>query len=135
MEPNYNQPFVSYYKPTNKFAMVSMILGICSLVFLCTIFLPLVIGALGIIFAILSKRRGQKMEGPAVTGVVTSSLGMGVSLIFCIVSLVSASIMLQPENRHQLNQMYEDSFGMTYEEYIEELYGEEMLEQMNDMFD
>lgn len=135
MEPNYNQPFESYYKPANKFAMVSMILGICSLVLLCTIFLPLVLGALGIIFAVLSKRRGQKMETPAVTGVVTSSLGLGVSLIFCIFSLVSAFIMLQPENREQLNRVYEDSFGVTYEEYIEEIYGEDIFEEMNDLFD
>lgn len=135
MEPNYNQPFEPYYKPTSKFATASMILGIGSLVCLCTIFLPLFLGALGILFAVLSKRRGRKMETAAVTGAVTSSVGMGLSLIVCIVSLASAFFMLQPDNRGRLNALYEESFGMTYDEYIEELYGEEMLEQMNDLFD
>ncbi len=135
MDPYYNQPNEPYYKPTDKFAMVSMILGICSLATFCTIFLPLVLGALGIIFAVLSKRRGKKMESSAVTGVITSSLGMGVALVFCIISVGSAFVMLQPENRDQLNELYENSFGMTYEEYVEEFYGEEMLEQMDELFD
>ncbi len=135
MDPYYNQPYEPQYKPTDKFALVSMIMGICSLATFCTIFLPLVLGALGIIFAILSKRRGKKMESSAVTGVITSALGLGVALVFCIISIGSAFVMLQPENRDQLNELYENSFGMTYEEYVEEFYGEEMLEQMDELFD
>ena len=135
MDPYYNQPYEPQYKPTDKFALVSMILGICSLATFCTIFLPLVLGALGIIFAVLSKRRGKKMEGSAVTGVITSALGMAVALVFCIISIGSAFILLQPENRDQLNELYESQYGITYEEYVEEIYGEDTLELMDELFD
>ena len=134
MEPFYQQPYQQPYRPTSKFAIVSMILGICSLVLLCTVFGPIILGALGIIFAILSKRRGQKMESPAMTGVITSSIGLGLSLLFCVISVVSAVHMMKPENRDMLNQMYEETLGMTYDEYIEKLYGEDMLEQLDEFY-
>ena len=134
MEPFYEQPYQSPYKPTGKFAMVSMILGICSLALLCTVFFPIILGGLGLIFAILSKRRGRKMESAAMTGVITSSIGLGLSLIFCVISVISAVHMLKPENRDMLNQMYEDTLGMTYDEYIEGLYGEDMLEQLDEFY-
>ena len=135
MDPYYYQPTEPYNKPIDKFAMASMILGICSLATFCTIFLPLVLGALGIIFAVLSKRRVKKMQGSAVTGVITSALGMGVALVFCIISIGSAFILLQPENRDQLNELYESQYGITYEEYVEEIYGEDTLELMDELFD
>ena len=134
MEPNYELPYEQYYKPTNKFAVASMILGICSLIFLCTIFLPLFLGALGLIFAMLSKRRGQKTESPAVTGIITSSMGMGISLIICIVSVVFTSMMMRPENREQLDALYEKNLGMSYEEFIAEIYGEDMLEMLDSFY-
>lgn len=134
MEPFYEQPYQQTYKPTGKFAIVSMILGICSLVLLCTVFCPIILGGLGIIFAVLSKRRGQKMENAAMTGVITSSIGLGLSLLFCVISVVSAVHMMKPENRNMLNQMYEETLGMTYDEYIEELYGEDILEQLNEFY-
>ena len=127
MEPFYEQPNKPPYKPTGRFAIVSMILGICSLALLCTVFLPIILGGLGLIFAILSKRRGQKMESAAMTGTVTSSIGLGLSLIFCIISFVSALYMMQPQNRDMLNQMYEKTLGITYDEYIEQIYGEEWM--------
>lgn len=134
MEPFYEQPYQQTYKPTGKFAIVSMILGICSLALLCTVFCPIILGGLGIIFAVLSKRRGQKMENAAMTGVITSSIGLGLSLLFCVISVVSAVHMLKPENRNMLNQMYEETLGITYDEYIEELYGEDILEQLNEFY-
>ena len=134
MEPFYEQPYQQTYKPTSKFALVSMILGICSLVLLCTVFFPIILGGLGLIFAILSKRKDKKMETAAMTGVITSSIGLGLSLIFCIISVISAIHMLKPENRDMLNQMYEDTLGITYDEYIEGLYGEDILKQLDEFY-
>ena len=134
MEPFYEQPYQQTHKPTSKFALVSMILGICSLVLLCTVFFPIILGGLGLIFAILSKRKDKKMETAAMTGVITSSIGLGLSLIFCIISVISAIHMLKPENRDMLNQMYEDTLGITYDEYIEGLYGEDILKQLDEFY-
>ena len=67
------------------------------------------------------------MESAAMTGTVTSSIGLGLSLIFCIISFVSALYMMQPQNRDMLNQMYEETLGITYDEYIEQIYGEEWM--------
>ena len=74
------------------------------------------------------------METAAMTGVITSSIGLGLSLIFCIISVISAIHMLKPENRDMLNQMYEDTLGITYDEYIEGLYGEDILEQLDEFY-
>ena len=45
----------------NPFTVASLVLGICSLASICTAILPLPLGALGILFAILSYRKGRQM--------------------------------------------------------------------------
>ena len=65
----------------NPFAIVSLVLGIGSLLTICTGFLPLPMGALGILFAVLSYRRGRRLDSMALTGAVTSCVGLLFSLV------------------------------------------------------
>ena len=112
-------------EPKNAFAIAAMILGMCSLATLCIIFPPIPLGALGILFVILSKRTGKKLQSTAITGLVTSLAGIILS-IFMLVALFAFSFnMLKPENRDQLNEQFEQIYGMDYEEYMKQLYGED----------
>lgn len=126
MEPGsyYRQP---YQQPKNGFATAAMILGICSLALLCTFFLPLLFGSLGLVFVILSKRRGQKLSTAAVAGLATSLGGAILGALFLIYVAVSSAFLLNPDNRGYLNQLYEQQYGVSFDDYIDA-----MEEQLGD---
>ncbi len=107
-------------EPKNNFATAAMILGIASLVSLCTVFLPIPLGALGILFVVLGKRHGKKLPSTAITGLITSLIGIACGLLILISTISAALNMLKPENREQLNQMFEQTYGMDFDEYYEE---------------
>lgn len=109
----------------NAFAIAAMILGICSILFICTLYLPIPLGALGCLFVILSKRRGKAMSGAAITGLITSILGILCGLFILIVSLFSAFTLFKPENREMLDSIFEQTYGVNFQEYLERLYGED----------
>ena len=128
------RPYQPYQpEPKNRFAIVAMVLGLCSLLSLCTFFLPLPLGALGIVFVILSKRQGKKMSGTAITGLFTSLVGIGISLVLIIVAITTAFTMLKPENRGALNQQFEQIYGMDFDEYMERIYGEDFDDMMDQL--
>lgn len=118
----------------SSFATASLLMGILSLVSLCTVIGPLIFGSLGIIFAILSRRPGQKTSGEALAGIVTSIIGCVLSLVFIVLVFVASfSVITNPEYREQMNQMYEDVYGYSFDEMMEEMTGhtlDEMLEEM-----
>lgn len=119
----------------NTFATAALVMGILSLVSLCTVIGPLVFGSLGIIFAILSREQGQKTATEALIGVVTSTIGCAISILLIVVSLiVSIRMLANPASREQLNQMYEDVYGYSLDEMMEEMSGynlDELLEEMD----
>lgn len=119
-QPTYSQS-QSPYRRKNGFATAAMILGICSIVLCITVLLPFPLGALGILFVILSKRRGEKLGGAAVSGLITSLIGMVLGLILTAVIAVVSFQMLKPENREQLNQQFEQIYGIDFDEYLERL--------------
>lgn len=119
----------------NAFSTAALLMGILSLVSLCTIIGPLIFGSLGIIFAVLAHRQNQKMGAETIIGIVTSAIGCGVSVLLLAVTLVSGVVMLtDPAYRQQLNEMSEEIYGYSFDELMEETYGyslEEMLEEMD----
>lgn len=134
--PPYNsnpyQPYRPYQpEPKNTFAIVAMVLGLCSLLSLCTFFLPIPLGALSIVFVILSRRQSKKMAGPALTGLITSLVGLFISLLFFISVMGTAFSLLKPENRDELNRQFESVYGMDFEDYMENFYGEDFNDIMN----
>lgn len=108
----------------NPFTTASLILGICSLLTICTAILPLPLGALGILFAILSYRKGKSMDYMAVTGIVTSCVGVLFSLvIFGSAFAMMPSMLRDPEYRDMLNRYSESVYGQSYDDLIENAYG------------
>lgn len=70
----------------NTMALVSMILGIISIVLSCCCFLGMILGSLAVILAALSRGDG-KMSGHAKAGLITGIVGMigsvgGIFLLF-----------------------------------------------------
>ena len=120
----YNQPT---HRPYGQgFIIASMICGILSVTACCTGILSLPLGALGIFFALLTYRRGKKMNGTALTGIVFSVMGIitGVSmLIYSFYTL--PDMMRDPVFRSQIDAVTEQMYGMDFAEFVKEYYGYE----------
>lgn len=130
MDYNNNKQYVSSEK--NSFANVSLILGICSLILLCTGVFSIVLGALGILFAVLSRKTG-KMISSAKTGFVLSLIGLlsglflTISLyLFLIFSSFDDYVKQNPgeyDSRMVIDHLYEGIYGPNYESIIEDSTG------------
>ena len=108
----------------NYFPIASLILGILALLSICTALLPLPLGAAGILFAVLSHRKGRQLDTMALTGIVTSIAGMAMSMVLIIMSFMMLPAMLRDEAyREQLNATAESMYGISFDEMMEEGYG------------
>lgn len=117
---------MEYQAPTRKspFAAASMVLGILALLTLGTVFLPLPLAALGILFAVLAHRKGKKRDASCLTGLITSSIALVVSMSLIAASLAMIpTILRSPEYRKQLNTFSEQLYGENFDDMVEELYG------------
>ena len=107
----------------NAFSNASMLLGIFALLSLTTIILPLPLAALGILFASLAHKKGQKREMPCLIGLITSIVALVISIFTIIGSLVMLPTMLKnPEYRKQLDVISEQIYGEDFDDMIETLY-------------
>lgn len=68
---------------TLGFAIASMVCGISSLL-LCCLGIALPLAALGILFALLSHRKGHYLSGFSITGIVTGCSGMVLGIIYLV---------------------------------------------------
>lgn len=108
----------------NPFVTATLITGLLSLLSICTGILPLPLGALGILFAILSHRKGQRLETPAFVGLLSSIIGMAVALAMLIMSFVTLPSMLRNDTyREQLNSISESMYGVSFDDMLESGYG------------
>ncbi len=127
---NSNASNSSYYnQPTHKpydqaFSIASLVLGLLSLTLgCCGISIPL--GSLGILFAMLSYRKGKPMNSNSRFGLYTSVFGCVYGIVMIVYTLfVQLPVMLQdPAYVNQMNQLYQMLFGMDFEEFIQLYYG------------
>ncbi len=107
-------------------ATAAMILGIISLVslLLLRIYIPFLLGGVGIILAVLSKGKAKKMLGRAKAGLICCITGLALDITLCVFSvyLVFALPDILPEMVDEVNKMCEEQYGMTYEELMDEIY-------------
>lgn len=132
-QQNYSQPYTPPQK--NTLAGISCVLGLCSLILTCTGVLPIPLGALGILFAVLS-RKGRKMEPAAKLGCILSVIGLVTGLIltitvYCMTIYGAVQNLLksmdpaelQNMNRTEyMDKMMENLYGPEYKEFFEQ-YG------------
>ena len=93
--------------------IVSMSLGLLSVVACCLGYLSIPIGALGILFAVLSRRKGKPLPRICKTGLVLSIIGMVIGFAMLLLTIYSTIT----------NPNFWEYFRDTYEQY-EEMYKE-----------
>ena len=121
----YNQPT---HRPYGQgFIIASMICGVLSVTACCTGILSLPLGALGIIFALLTYRKGKRMSGSALTGIMLSTMGIVTGISMLIYSFVTLPQMMQdPFFRNQIDSVTQQMYGMDFTEFLSEYYGYEL---------
>lgn len=107
---DYNQ--ISPNNQLNSFAAASLFCGAASLLLCCTGLLSIPIGALGILFAILSKRLDKPMHYMSKTGIALSSAGiiLGLLILAYTIFLIATDPQYQQMYLNTLqyyNQIYE----------------------------
>ena len=102
----------------SKLASASMIIGLISLALLFTFVFAsfsIPLGALGLVLAFLSTRAGKGVPTKAKTGILASSIGLGVGIILTVVSFVTV-----------IKSGMLGSLLNTYSTMYEQMYGEEI---------
>ena len=95
-------------KGTDTYSLVSMILGIASLVLCCCVnYVPLILGVAAIVLYAMAKKNGTA-NGMAVAGLVCGIIGVVFGLISVVISLAITEEMLL-EWESMLNSMLESS--------------------------
>lgn len=131
---NYRPP--QYYQhPGATFATISMILGLGSILTLLTVYLPIVLGSLAIIFAILSTNTGQKFLLSAKVGICTAagSITIVVAIIVTLMGM-TVSLLLGSSREElirlgqQMDKSIEDQTGIQTKDIIGESYEDIMNE-------
>ncbi len=121
--PNYGRYAypVNVSEPGSKLATAAMVLGIISIIscFTFTIYPAFITGSIAIVLALLSKGRLQKMLNKARIGIICAIIGL-VSNALLIIGCV-ALYYTNDYVRAQVNQMYEEQYGQTLDEMIEEI--------------
>lgn len=133
-DSNGQNPFIR--NPGQTMATVSLVLGIASIFTMLTVYLPIILGSLAIVLAILSKGYGKKMLAAARVGFGTAVGGMALILtivgFFVGLFLSSSGDELIEYGREQdmkferqTGQKVEDITGISYED-IMKMYAEMM---------
>lgn len=135
-----------YYQPCrseqkNAFATAAMVLGIISLLSLVSVYWALPIGALAILFTILSKRKGRRMTTHALIGLSTSLTSIIISAFILITTITFFVQALNPKNRNYVNKLFQSTYGYDFDEYmenyleeIEKLYGGDVSDKLGQLF-
>ncbi len=96
-------------------SIASLVCGICSLVLCCTGLLSIPAGALGILFALLTRKRGQRMNNMCVAGIWLSCVGLALGIFITVSSIVT--IFTDPSYLNMLDQMYREMYGVGIDEF------------------
>lgn len=118
----YNQPV---HRPYGQaFSIAAAACGLLSLLTCCTIVLSLPLGALGILFAVLAHRKGQKMNNACATGFTLSVIGLVSAAAMIVYAFAMLPVFLKNEAfRSQLDTMTEQMYGIPFSEFMQEYYG------------
>ena len=102
----------------HSFEIASLVMGVMSLILLCTGILSIPAGAMGVLFSILSKKGKNPLSAMARTAMILSLIGM-ISGAFITVYAVY-TVMTDPSVIEEVKQMYA-RYGMEVPDYFEYL--------------
>ncbi|MCR5755732.1 MAG: DUF4190 domain-containing protein [Acetatifactor sp.] len=114
------QPNMEQQINNDKFSIASFVCGLLSLVLCCMVFFSIPLGALGILFAILSRRSNRQMNLLSKVGIWLSVVGILYG-VFSFVRIVREIPVLlnDPAYVSMLDSYYEQLTGQTFFEYWE----------------
>lgn len=106
-----------------RLAIIAQSLSVASLfsALFMTIIFPYILGGISIIMAVISKGKAQTTTIQAKLAILLSTVTIiGYSVVL---GATFYNIFFNAEFRETLNQVYEEMYGVTYDEYIEETFG------------
>lgn len=124
--PDHNNPYAQggpyppYKKPGgDALATAAMTLGILSVAtgVMLQFYLAMIFGSIGIVLALLSKGAAPKLTSRAKTGIISASAGLFFSAFLCISTL--AALYTNPELMDQVNDIFTQQYGVSYEEMMD----------------
>lgn len=117
-----------------KLATAAFVLGIISLFasFCCC---PFVFGALGLIFALISRGANKEMLPNAKKGLIMSIIGLVASAVITISTVAMPFVLskLNPAYASQFMKPYQDELKQN-ESLYRNLYGDDVYNQMEELF-
>lgn len=130
----YNQQSPSFHNLGLTMASVSLFLGLGAVFTLLTVFLPLALGGLAILLALLSKGYGKKMLTQARIGFIC---GIGSFCVTVGIFISSFAVLFSnPDMLVEYGQQYDAMCENVYGQSSEELFGfsfEDMMEEYADI--
>lgn len=135
--PNNQNQFIR--NPGQTMAMVSLILGIASIFTIFTVYLPLILGSIAIVLAILSKGYGKKMLATAKAGIGTAIGGISlIAVVFVsVISIFYSAFRSMSGDQlvefgRQIDEMFEQQTGQDIEDIAGTSY-EEIMKTYSEM--
>ncbi len=116
-------------RSASGFATAAMVCGIISIFSTCCC-MPFVFSGLGIIFALLSKRENREWLNSAKTGIITSCVGIAVSMVLMVFVMIFSIL-----DYANMDSIDKEDFWNEYSEQYERQFGEEMPEETQDIFE
>lgn len=116
-----------YIMPGKKLANAAMTLGILSILstILMTVYIPLILGSIAIVLAILSKGAKPNMVSQAMTGLIC-----GIDGLIMNIGILAASLMIIFSHPEALREA-----AKTCDAQIEQIYGESTEEMLGKSFE
>ena len=115
-QPNSTKP--------DGFSIASLTCGIISVIPCCMSPLSVISGSLGLLFGCLAKRNGRRMTHLHFWGMWLSALGLVFGIVLTVKLILELPAMLaDPQIMGPTNAFYEQMYGMTFEEYLQEMFG------------
>ncbi len=114
---NPNESTYNSYNPDkgrHSFETASLVMGILSLLLLCTGVLSIPTGALGILFATLSKKGKNPLNASALLGLIFSIIGIAAGTAVSIYAVYM--VMTDPSVIEEVRQMYA-RYGLEMPDY------------------
>ncbi len=126
-----NSPFHYQFEqtapPRNGMATAASVLGLATIVttILLTVYVPFITGSLAILFALLSKGAGRRMNPSAVSGVTSAVIGLITNTVL-IISVITLYL-TNPVIHEQANRLFEQRYGVTIDEMWDEIQNQNHL--------
>lgn len=117
---DYNSYSNDYAHKYSGFSIASMVLGILSILTWCTGILPLGLGGLGVLFAMLTHRSKSGMPSLSKAGLLLSCIGIALGILITLMVVINFIIPMytDPNFYQEMNEYYKNFYGISLDELM-----------------